>query len=178
MITTDRSKIDVYLGSDYLNKISFVKKALPMPTTNLIVWLLFRGFLDYHKKKAAFTELLKKYRYMKKTKDSQKVQVYISFKLENGLFEIYKNQLKMKRQEFLNKTVKMELDKFSECLYQDAEEVKEIEKKRGKALYISINEYLYKRLEKISGLTGIRLSSLIPLMLFEYLNILDEGRYK
>lgn len=34
MGTTDKKKIDVYLGVDYLSKIDFIKKAFPIPTTS------------------------------------------------------------------------------------------------------------------------------------------------
>lgn len=188
MSTMYRKKIDVYIGADYLSKIEFIKKALPLPTTNLIVWLIFRGFLDYCHDKDAYMKSLKNYRYMEstsslnsqegKTKKRNKVQIYISTELEKVMYIICKNQLKMKWQEFLNKTVKMELDKFSRCLYKDEEEIRTKTKEKKSDFYIPLDSYLIERLEHISKKTGIRLSSLIPLMLYEYLNILGEGRYE
>lgn len=184
----DRKKIDVYIGTDYLSKLDFIKKALPLPTTNLIVWLLFRGFLDYHHNKKAYMKSLKQYRYMgntnrytdqtKETEHRSKVQIYISVKLEEALNIICKNQIHMKRQEFFNKTIKMELDNFSKCLYEDEDAIRSKCKEKKEDFYIPLNSYLLERLKDISEKTGIRLSSLIPLMLFEYLNILDEARYK
>lgn len=174
----DRKKLDVYLGADYGSKIDFVKEALPIPKTSLIVWLLFRGFLDYHKKRTEFTEALKKYHNMKKVEDREKIQIYISSILEEKIYQIHEDRLKMKRQEFLNKTIKMELNKFSKRLYIDKEKIMKMDKGKNKKFYILLDDYLYGRLEKIRRLTGISLNSLISLMLFEYLNILDKGRYE
>ena len=79
--------------------------------------------------------------------------------------------------ELSNRIIKMEYEKFRNER-KEAELTEKAESKEGKKVSLYLSEQQYRDIEKIYEITGIKASDLIPLMICEYLKILNDGRIK
>ena len=105
----------------------------------------------------------------------------ISIIMKNQLWNISRESGKKGKRQYMselsNRIIKMEYEKFRNER-KEAELTEKAESKEGKKVSLYLSEQQYRDIEKIYEITGIKASDLIPLMICEYLKILNDGRIK
>ena len=105
----------------------------------------------------------------------------ISIVMKNQLWNIGRESGKRGKRQYMtelsNRIIKMEYEKFRNE-WKEADLTEKAESEEGRKVSLHLSEQQYRDIEKIYEITGIKASDLIPLMICEYLKILNDGRIK
>lgn len=167
----ETKELDLYLIHSYYNKIASDCKALNISQNSFLSWLLLRGCIDLHYNQLA----LEGYGKIRNEKEKKRLHLRISGKIHNKLQDIAERK-DIPLSKLIIQIIVMEYNKMEE--YDMIREPQTRKASSFKNVNIKLNPELQAQLDDLSELTNIKRSDLIPLMLSEYLMILDRGQYQ
>lgn len=164
-------ELDVYIIGSYYNKIVKDCKALYISKNSFLSWLLLRGCIDLYNNRSA----LNGYEEMRNDKEKKRLHLRVSNKIYSKLRGIAEgNDISLSK--LIPQIIAMEYDRMED--YSMIREPRTRKASSFKNVNIKLNPQLQDQLDNMSKLTNIKRSDLIPLMLSEYLMILDRGKYQ
>lgn len=167
----ETKELDLYLIHSYYNKIARDCKALNISQNSFLSWLLLRGCIDLHHNRSA----LKGYEKLRNEKEKKRIHLRLSVKIYDKLKGVAEGK-DIPLSNLILQIIAMEYNGMEE--YTMIREPQTRKASSFKNVIIKLNPELQAQLDNMSELTNIKRCDLIPLMLSEYLMILDRGKYQ